>query len=486
MVKKVICSLTGSVAATGAARGAQPPPPTASPPPYSPVRWTEDYAYLRNPARRTYAFDPIKYIALNPTGDWYLSLGGQARYRYELFNNTNFGAGPQDDTGFHLTRLFAHADLHLGQNLRGFFQLRSAMEDGRFGGPRPVDVDEFDVQQAFVDFKLPLFGGVGEAGSAVTVRAGRQELIYGAQRLIGPLDWANMHRTFDGGKAMVKLSRTHSLDLFVVHPVITENEEPNPTNRDVIFAGIYDTLGLPTFLGDKANSKLELYGLYLGRTDAAYPTESVGDEDRYTVGARFSSAPKPFDVDVEGAHQFGQFGDGNISAWSLAVEGGYAFTGATFAPRVFFGFDIASGDDDIGDADFQTFNPLFPTGHPFFGYIDVVGRQNIIDLHPGVEITPLVDRPCAKKVTLRGEYHLFWRESRQDALYNAGGAALRNGAAVDSTEIGSELDLLLNWQTDRHAAAYAGYSHFFAGEFIEVTGPAGDIDFFYVGLTFTF
>jgi hypothetical protein len=29
---------------------------------------------------------------------------------------------------------------------------------------------------------------------------GRQELLYGAQRLISPLDWANTRRTFEGGK----------------------------------------------------------------------------------------------------------------------------------------------------------------------------------------------------------------------------------------------------------------------------------------------
>src|SRR6266516_4701312 len=156
-----------------------------APPAYAPLRWSEDYSYLKDPARRTDGFDPIKYIPLNAAGDWYLSLGGQARYRYELFNNNNFGAGPQDDDGYHLGRFLAHADLHLGENLRGFFQVKSALEDGRVGGPRPSDADEFDVQQAFVDLKLPLPPGRTE--SAVTLRFGRQELLYGAQRLIGPL-----------------------------------------------------------------------------------------------------------------------------------------------------------------------------------------------------------------------------------------------------------------------------------------------------------
>ena len=67
-----------------------------------------------------------------------------------------------------------------------------------------------------------------------------------------------------------------------------------------------------------------------------------------------------------------------------------------------------------------------------------------------------------------------------------GAPGRRHGVGVESTEIGSEIDLLLNWQIDRHAAAYVGYSHFFAGEFIADTGPAEDIDFFYVALTYTF
>ena len=90
--------------------GGLTPAAAAAQPVYTPVRYNEDYLYLREPAKRTDFLDPLKYIPLNDAGDWYLSLGGSARYRYELFNNNNFGAGPQDDDGFHLLRLLAHAD----------------------------------------------------------------------------------------------------------------------------------------------------------------------------------------------------------------------------------------------------------------------------------------------------------------------------------------------------------------------------------------
>jgi hypothetical protein len=481
---------TQPITAQNNARGPLSPRPGSGagpPPPYTALRWNEDYSYLNDPAKRTDWLDPIKYIPIGDDPDTYLSLGGSARYRYEFFNNNNFGAGPQDDDGFHLTRFLAHADLHLGKNLRGFVQLKSAMEDGREGGPRPIDSDEFDLQQAFVDLKLPM--PLGDEGATVTFRGGRQDLAYGAQRLIGPLDWANTRRTFQGGKAILTFSKKHTLDLFVVHPVANENEEPNVGDRHTTFAGVYDTISLPTWFGEKANTKLDLYGLalFVNRPGARVILPLAGpDEDRYTVGAHLASNPKPFDLDVELTYQFGTSGGGDISAWSIAAEVGYTLEDVPLTPRLILGFDAASGDGDPTNPDNQTFNQLFPTAHPYFGYIDTIGRQNIVDLHGGAEVTLLKEAKHARKLTFRVEQHVFWRQSDDDAAYNALGGVLRADLGSDAAYIGSETDLLLNWQIDRHWSAYAGYSHFFAGEFLKETGPSEDIDWVYAAVQYIF
>jgi hypothetical protein len=89
-------------------------------------------------------------------------------------------------------------------------------------------------------------------------------------------------------------------------------------------------------------------------------------------------------------------------------------------------------------------------------------------------------------VTLRTDYHLFWRQSDDDALYNAAGGVQRADNGSDEMFVGSEIDLLLNWQIDRHWTFYTGYSHFFAGDFLQDTGPADDIDFLYAALQLTF
>jgi Alginate export len=481
-----------SGAASTATSSVSPAPGSGAgqPPPYTPVRYNEEYRYLQDPALRTDPFDPIKYIPLTDAGDTYLSLGGSARERYEYFHNENFGAGTQDPNGYYLTRLFANADLHVGDALRGFVQLKSSMIDGRAGGPRPQDADEFDVQQAFVDSRLPLGPwGTGGPQDAVTFRFGRQDLLYGAQRLIGPLDWTNVRRTFEGGKAIL-VTGNNQLDLFWVRPVVVEKEELNNGDGNTSFAGIYDTLALPGVLGAAAGSRLELYGLALNKTKTpAFETAPAvsADSDTYTIGTRFSAAPRPFDLDVEADYQFGQFNAGDLNAWSIAAEGGYTLAGAPFTPRLFLGFDYASGDSDRADRDRQTFNQLFPTGHLYFGYIDVIGRQNIIDVHPGVEVALLKNRAYAKSVTLRAEYHQFWRASTNDAVYNAAGGITRAAVAGNhERSVGGELDLLLNWQIDRHLSSYVGYSHFFTGAYIQDTGPGKDIDFFYAAMQFTF
>jgi hypothetical protein len=457
---------------------AQPTSAVKTAPPFTPVRWNEDYSYLRDPAARTSPIDAIKFIPLSDDGEVYLSLGGQARFRYEYWNNELFGA-VENHEGYFLQRYLLHADLHLGPAVRVFVQGKSALvDDGReTPTPRPLDADELDLQQGFVDLRAPL----GEKRSA-TFRAGRQDLLYGAQRLISPLDWANVRRTFDG----VKLSTawdTHVLDVFAVRPVVVDREQFNEPNDDVLFFGVYDTIQLPTVI-QGAGTKLELYGL--GLYSDVNATTPVGS-DTYTVGARFYTNPKPWDVDVEAAYQFGDVGSGgDISAFMFSTEGGYTLVDAPTTPRVYLGFDYASGDSDPADGDRGTFNQLFPLGHAYFGYIDVIGRQNIIAVHPGVELTLLKEQKFARKLTARADYHVFWRAQEEDGLYNAGGVQFRPAGGSDDRFVGTELDLLINWQIDRHFSAYFGYSHFFAGDFIEATGPGDDIDFFYAAVMYTF
>jgi hypothetical protein len=108
---------------------------------YKLLRYDEDYSDLKDPNRRTDWLDVLKYIPLDDWGDdYYLSLGGTARPRFEFEQNPFFGSGPANSHGNNndlVQRYLLHADLHLGPNVRFFGQLQSGFENGLIGGPRP-------------------------------------------------------------------------------------------------------------------------------------------------------------------------------------------------------------------------------------------------------------------------------------------------------------------------------------------------------------
>jgi hypothetical protein len=423
-------------------------------------------------------FDSLKYIPLDKQGDAYLTFGGQLRDRYEYFDNYLFGKGPQTPDGYNLIRMLLDADLHLSPYFRVFAQGISATEQGRDGGPRPSDVNEIDLYQAFADLTLPI-----NADVTFMLRGGRQVMVFGAQRLIGVSDWTNVRRNWDGVRGTLT-TPGNTLDVFYARPVQVlqyefDNEVPN-----TFLTGIYDTWKVHGAL-EQAKTKLETYALYVERQDITF-NQTTGDERRYTFGTRFTTNPKPFDFDLEADYQIGRFNGEDTHAFSIATIGGYTLEQILFTPRAFLGFDIASGGshNNSGDA----FDQLFPSGHDQFGTIDAIGRQNIIDVHPGFTLDLLENKPGVKQLTLLVQYRQFWRESDQDAVYTSSGSILRASPTGGSSAsaIGGEIDTQVNWQLNRYISAYVGYAHFFHGAFIAATGPDHDIDFAYSALTFTF
>ena len=431
-------------------------------------RWEEDYSHLRDTPDDgdRGLFDPIKYVPLNRKGDAYLSFGGQARYRYDYFNNRNFGPGNNDEDGFHLQRYLAHADAHFGPNLRAFVQLNSSFIDDRVGGGRYGDADDVDLQQAFVDVKTS-----DDANPYVLLRVGRQELVYGAERLVSPDDWRNVRRSFDGVKLSLSVPND-TVEFFWTRPVLVEQDQFNNGDESTSFAGVYNVLALPDLI-PKANAKFETYLLALNETEQS--VRGV-DADTYTAGARFSARPGYWDVDVEGNYQFGNVAGARLTAWSIAVEVGYTVAPAALTPRVSVGLDAASGSPEADGR----FNQLFPPTYTYLGHLYLFGRPNLVDVHAGV------DFHLTRNVTLFTTHHVYWRQNDDDGIYDLTGAVVRADTGSDAAYVGNEFDAVINWQINRHLSAYLGYAHFFAGDFIAETGPSKDVGFLYTAVTFTF
>jgi hypothetical protein len=436
--------------------------------PFSIERWDEDYRYLKDSADRRDPLMAIKYIPLTRDGDWFLSFGGQARYRYDYFNNSQFGGGVQDETGFDLVRLLAHVDAHMGPNFRVFLQLNSSLAFDRAGGSRPGDADDFDIQQAFADVMLPIRNDAN-----LTIRFGRQELIYGAQRLVSPSDWTNVRRTFEGVKASVSVPND-TVDLFLVRPVIVEKTRFNSGDDHTAFAGIYNVAAFPHLLPGAA-TMLDTYLFLLDKSPSTTNNTPVSS-DTFTLGLRPHARPGPWDFDLEADWQFGSYDGHAICAYAVAADSGYSFRNMLFTPRTGVGVDLASGSANPA----HRFNQLFPPQYLHLGHMYLFGRQNIIDLHPEVTLHLTED------LRLDVVEHFFWRQNAGDALYDLQGKVVRAATGSRSLVVGNELDISLYWQINRYFSAYAGYAHFFTGTFLTHTGPSADQDFFYASAMFTF
>jgi hypothetical protein len=443
--------------------------PPSSPPSFKQLRYDEDYTYLRDPSRRADSLDLIKFIALTPDKDWYLTLGGEIRERYEYFHNNLWGRGPQDDNGYLLERYMIHADAHFGDHFRFFAQFKSGLEEGRNGGPRPTDRDRFDLNQAFFDVRVPW-----SETNSLTVRAGRQELAYGSSRLVSAREAPNVRLSFDGLKGILKINHWQ-IDAFAVKPVRTRtgvfDDDPDPNQN---FWGLYAVTPVSWLPG----GNVDLYYLGLDRKNARFD-QGAAHELRHSLGTRIWGRKAGWDYNLEFVYQFGSFGDGDIQAWTAASEVGFTFENILCKPRLALKANVTSGDDNPRDSNLQTFNPLFPRG-AYFGEPALIGPANHVDVHPELDLA------LSRNVTLALDWDCFWRESTHDGIYGPAVNLIQSGATSNARYVGHQAEAMLEWRLERHISLTADYAHFFAGSFLKQTTPGKDVDYFSTWVTFRF
>jgi hypothetical protein len=348
--------------------------------------------------------------------------------------------------------------------------------------------DNFDLRQAYIQ--------VGP--KAVNITAGRQILLYGDERLIGPSDWTNFSRTFDAAKLHYERGK-FSVDLFASTPVYILRDKFNQsdlfngseTHRDLVFSGIYAsttavnplTMDFYALLLDEDNQAFVPVGITYPGTSLSIPGTRT---DFVTFGSRLKGDPKKlhgWEYEGEFALQAGQVSDLDLFAGALHVGGGYNFD-CPWKPRLFFEYNFASGDSDPNDGDIETFQNLFPSNHNKYGFMDLFSWQNLHDPELSLKLKP------TKQIVVETDFHGFWLANTNDAWYRANGTSkvrpITPASRNASSYVGSELDLLVTYQPLKFLNIWAGYSHFFAGDYLNATGPSDDADFGYVQATISF
>ncbi|MDX2104183.1 MAG: alginate export family protein [Alphaproteobacteria bacterium] len=365
-------------------------------PPPRLFRWEEDYRSL---AARAAAGDPIARLKHLELADGIsLSFGAQARATYER-RGLPFAPRRHADDAL-LTRLLLHGDLRLGEHARVFLELGSHGVAGKRKPLAPSDENQLDLQQAFADVRGPLGTGT------VTVRLGRQELGFDAQRFVTVRNGPNVRQAFDGLRADWTAPSTR-LTAFAVQPVENRDRRgfDDQGDADIRF------IGLRAEATRVANTALgaALYGYRYDRDGARFGGVRA-DETRDVLGARVTWADGGLDADLEAVLQGGRFAGREVRAWAIGSTAGWRLTALPWSPRFGLQFDTASGDDNPRDGRLATFNPLFPRGG-YFTDAGYTGFANLIHLKPNLTLTPYTNT----RVHLGAGW--LWRQTAQDAVY---------------------------------------------------------------------
>ena len=411
----------------------------------SPVKTPEEAAAKDPP-------DPLKFGPVK--------LGLDSLVRPETATNFSLGSfsfTPGNDEGRILFRLRPSVTVSPSENL-------SARVEGQwYAFYDDKDFSLISLYQGYVEGVLPHVEGV-------SLKAGRQELVYGGTFLLGA-DTFYDGLTFDAAKLSWKPAEKFSMDLFGGQYV-----KKWAGGIDGKLYGVY-----ATYMPKEALS-VDLYGFR--DTGGAGETHVGGDHEvTYSVGTRLSGniAGKRVAFEVEPVYQFGRKNLDGASHNHIRAYGGHA--DLTLDPplgrypgKIFLSYAYGSGDGNPEEGKFTEFhNPNNDTS--IIGDMNVIGELagltvggsaasglHVFTAGGGVDLT--------EKLNLSLDGHYF--------------RAVKVPAGF-SREIGIESNLIFTYKLNNQISLLASANRFFTGDFFkDAAGSGKDINYVYAQLQATF
>lgn len=407
-------------------------------------------------------FDRLKRI--HPNDNWTMTFGGEVRFRGENVVSQFYR---EFNENYWLNRERLYGDFWYRDAVRGYIEFISAEKHGQNDPTVFTDVNKADLLNAFFDFRIDQ----GYDEDRAYFRIGRQELNFGSQRLISTLDWANTRRTFQGVK-ILKRTEQYDVDLFWVQPVQINTGQFDSVNPAVSFAGWWNTWRPdPAVSGD-----IYLLNQNDNNKTALGENRVRGGRNLSTLGLRTVWDKNGWFAEAEGMLQLGKWSNQDQFAQAASAGGGYTWEKVHGLPSLQLHYDFASGSKTpFAGGSHSTFQQLYPFGHYYFGYLDLVGRQNIHDFS-----TQFVWWPT-KAMQFGLQTHYFMLDSPTDALYAANGKVMRQDISGKAgRDVGTELDLTLTLHLSNHQDVLVGWSQMWTGEFIRGTGPATNPQYCYL------
>jgi hypothetical protein len=423
-----------------------------------------------------------------------LTIGGEARIRYEYRIGGTFGTNPSNESAAS-SRVRVNVGYDLTPDVSFFAQLADARVWGSEGATPATtsgiaavsssnqNTTGVDLHQGYINIKNILTPGL-------SAKLGRQEIIFGDHRLFGNFGWSQIGNSFDAARLTYSIPIV-DLDLFWARIADTE---ATGANNGVIFNGA----------NTKGTTDQDLYGAYVtlkptpGWTVEPYyfllkdsrpvvagafvTTPQAPDQARNVAGLRLNGKAGGLDTTLEGDYQFGGISSGtlggingghnmHINAIQGAAKIGYTFEPVPMKPRIGFEVDYASGDNCTNQAGaagcaavghYNTADNLYPTNHFHYGYMDLMAWKNMVNYQVNFDVKP----DPVSKVQVNFILHRLARAS--DNWYRAGQVVYATSTATNTAQsLGQELDIHYFRTFKEKFKFEVGYGHFFTGQYFD-------------------
>lgn len=294
------------------------------------------------------------------------------------------------------------------------------------------------VHQAWADVSL---------AKNLSVKLGRQEIIYDDSRIFGNVGWAQQARSHDAFVFKFNPNKDNRLDFGVALNADSQSGVDNPyTTQHKAFQYLW-------YHGNFSNIGLSILAL---NTGLEYIDADSKQKIAYrqTVGPRITYKKDKINANAAVYYQSGKVSETTkVNALYYTLNFGYKVSDNF---KVALGYEYLSGkDQDDTDTDMKTFAPLFGTNHKFNGWMDYfyVGYGNTTGLQDiNATFAYKKDKFSAKLIP-----HLFAATNQ-----------VFNGADKMNNSLGTEIDFTLGYKIAKDITFSAGYSQMLATDTLEV------------------
>ncbi len=422
-----------------------------------------------------------------------LNFVGELRERFEILDGMNkkaYGDSSLDAKGNEKGRSYDNLLVH--RLMAGFVYEQSpritwrligydarvwgwSLDDNDFvknaGTPDEYEMnpqkDYFELFNAHVELKDFLVKNL-------TAKLGRQRIVYGDKRIIGPGSWGNsMGWLWDAAKFSYKMNGNF-IDTFY-----GQTKDKNPHTFSLINKHVYEGFAVYSHFKTTRKGAVEPFYVWKHSLRPAISNGIKKYERTHHFGVRmYEKDYHGFNYDLTFAKELGKNGSKDVNAYAYVVKAGYQFKQVAWQPKVILGRVFASGDKDPSDGTIKTYTrPFGSTDGSHYGRMDIMSWSNLVDNQVNLHLYP------NNKTHLKLSYHNFNLDEANDSwsYYK-----YTNKAGNSYTHLGDEYDIQLSYNYSKKLGIKVIYAYFNAGDFVKNNVEDNDAQRLFLQFTYRF